>query len=201
MTSMSRIEEIIREIKRLDNELRAEIEQKEAEFFYKIKGKKIYFEEEARRYQKEFVVRVATYLRNASLLHILTVPFIWACIVPAALLDLTVFVYQAVCFRVYKIPKVRRSDYIIIDRHNLSYLNVIEKINCLYCGYFNGLIAYVQEIAARTEQYWCPIKHARKVAAMHSRYHKFLEYGDCKDYQQRLMALRQNFQDLEDDKK
>jgi hypothetical protein len=200
MTSMSRIEEIIREIKRLDNELLAEIEKKEAEFFYKIKGKKIYFEEEARRYQREFVVRISTYLRNASLLHILTVPFIWACIVPAALLDLAVFVYQGVCFRVYKIPKVQRSDYIVIDRHNLSYLNAIEKINCMYCGYFNGLIAYVQEIAARTEQYWCPIKHARKVAAMHSRYHKFLEYGDCKDYQQRLKELRQNFQDLEDDK-
>ena len=146
------------------------------------------------------MVRVAPYVLNASLLNILTVPFIWACIVPAFFLDATASVYQWICFKVYKIPQVKRSEYIIIDRHNLSYLNTIEKINCVYCGYFNGLIAYVQEIAARTEQYWCPIKHARKVAAMHSRYHKFLEYGDCKDYQQRLKALRQNFQDLEDGK-
>jgi len=197
---MDRIEELIKEIKRLEAELRAEIQKKEAEFFYKIKGKKIFFEEEARKYQQKFMVRVAPYVLNASLLNILTVPFIWACIVPAFFLDATASVYQWICFKVYKIPTVKRSEYIIIDRHNLSYLNTIEKINCVYCGYFNGLIAYVQEIAARTEQYWCPIKHARKVAAMHSRYHKFLEYGDCKDYQQRLKALRQNFQDLEDEK-
>ena len=40
----------------------------------------------------------------------------------------------------------------VIDRYALSYLNVIEKLNCVYCEYVNGLIAYVQEIAARTEQ-------------------------------------------------
>jgi hypothetical protein len=110
-----------------------------------------------------------------------------------------VSIYQIVCFKIYKIPAVKRSKYIIIDRHNLAYLNIIEKINCFYCEYFNGLILYIQEIAARTEQYWCPIKHARKLSAMHSRYHKFLEYGDCQDYQKKLDALRQDFNDLNND--
>ena len=194
---MSRIEEIINEIKKLDDELLAEIQKKEEEFFYKIKGKKILFEQEARKYQKEFMIKISTYLSNASILNILTVPVIWSCLIPAVLIDLFASIYQLTCFRIYKIPLVRRSKYVLIDRHNLSYLNAIEKINCVYCGYFNGVIAYVQEIAARTEQYWCPIKHARKIITMHSRYHKFLEYGDCQDYQQRLQQLRKDFADID----
>ncbi len=194
---MGRIEEIINEIKKLDDELLAEIQKKEEEFFYKVKGKKILFEQEARKYQKEFMIKISTYLSNASILNILTVPVIWSCLIPAVLIDLFASIYQLTCFRIYKIPLVRRSKYVLIDRNNLSYLNAIEKINCVYCGYFNGVIAYVQEIAARTEQYWCPIKHARKIITMHSRYHKFLEYGDCKDYQQRLQQLRKDFADID----
>lgn len=195
---MSRIEEIINEIKKLDDELLAEIQKKEEEFFYKVKGRKIFFEQEARKYQKEFMIKISTYLSNASLLNILTVPVIWSCLIPALLIDLFASIYQTICFKIYKIPLVKRNKYVLIDRHSLSYLNAIEKINCVYCGYFNGVIAYVQEIAARTEQFWCPIKHARKIITMHSRYHKFLEYGDCQDYQQRLQQLRKDFTDIDD---
>jgi hypothetical protein len=112
-------------------------------------------------------------------------------------MDLVTTVYQAVCFPVYQIPKVQRSDYIVIDRHALHYLNVFEKLNCVYCGYFNGLIAYVQEIAARTEQYWCPIKHARKINIIHSRYKKFADYGDCKEFRKNVEKIRRDFEDLE----
>lgn len=195
---MNRIEEIINEIKKLDDELLAEIQKKEEEFFYKVKGRKIFFEQEARKYQKEFMIKISTYLSNASLLNILTVPVIWSCLIPALLIDLFASIYQTICFRIYKIPLVKRNKYVLIDRHSLSYLNAIEKINCVYCGYFNGVIAYVQEIAARTEQFWCPIKHARKIITMHSRYHKFLEYGDCQDYQKRLQQLRKDFADIDD---
>ena len=69
---------------------------------------------------------------------------------------------QAICFRSYRIPRVRRMDYIRLDRSQLAYLNWVETLNCLYCGYANGVAAYVREIAGRTEQYWCPIKHALK---------------------------------------
>ena len=197
---MNRIEDLIREMKRLEAELLEELAQKEAEFRYQVRGRKVRFEAEARRYQRQFMVHVGRYLRRASVINIISAPAIWLCIIPALLMDLSVSLYQAICFRLYRIPRVRRSCYIVIDRHSLAYLNLIEKINCLYRGYFNGLIAYVQEIAARTEQYWCPIKHARRVASMHSRYHKFLEYGDCTDYQERLQQLRRDFTDLEEER-
>ena len=88
----------------------------------------------------------------------------------------------------------------VIDRHSLSYLNPIEKLNCVYCGYFNGLIVYVQEIASRTEQFWCPIKHARKLSTFHKRYHKFLEYGDHLEYKSRLEDIRKDFSDIHEKK-
>jgi hypothetical protein len=193
---MQKINELIEEIKRLEEELSREIQKKEQEFFYRAKGRKIYFEEAARQYQKTLVTKLHVYLIEAPLLNILTTPVIWFCLVPAFFLDLVLSFYQAVCFPVYRIPKVRRSDYIVIDHHVLPYLNLIEKLNCVYCGYFNGVVAYVQEIAARTEQYWCPIKHARRVRSLHSRYQKFFEYGDAGTYKELLEKVRRDFDDL-----
>jgi hypothetical protein len=195
---MNRLQELVEQIRRLEKELYAELQKKEEEFFYRVKGRKVYFEEATRQYHKTLVLRLRTYLREAPLLNILTAPFIWACLPPALFLDLVVSVFHSVCFRVYGIPLVKRSEYIVIDRQALTYLNIIEKINCVYCGYFNGLIGYVQEIAARTEQYWCPIKHARKTASLHSRYRKFLEYGDAEGFRRRLGEIRHDFKDLEE---
>jgi hypothetical protein len=83
-----------------------------------------------------------------------------------------------------------RRAYFVIDRHELAYLNGIEKVNCTFCSYANGLLAYVREVAARTEHYWCPIKNARAIPAPHHRYHFFLDYGDAEGYRQGLPALR-----------
>jgi len=194
---MNRLQELVEQIRKLEKELYAELQKKQDEFYYQIKGRRVYFEAATRRYHKTLVTRLHTYLGEAQLLNILTIPFIWGCLLPALLLDLTVTIFHRLCFPIYKIPPVRRGDYIVIDRHALTYLNIIEKINCVYCGYFNGLLSYVQEIAARTEQYWCPIKHARRQAALHSRYQKFLEYGDAEGYRRKLEEVRQDFHDLD----
>jgi hypothetical protein len=108
---------------------------------------------------------------------ILTAPVIYAMVIPIALLDLFFSVYQAICFPVYGVPRVSRQACIVIDRHHLGYLNGLEKLNCVYCGYANGVLAYAREIAARSEQYWCPIKHARVALGAHARYATFMEYG------------------------
>lgn len=99
---------------------------------------------------------------EADVLSVLTAPIIYSMIVPVVLLDLWVTVYQACCFRSYGVARVRRSTYIEIDRQHLAYRNWIEKLNCMYCGYVNGVFAYARDIAGRTEQYWCPIRHAKK---------------------------------------
>ncbi|MEK6202165.1 MAG: hypothetical protein N2A40_07075 [Desulfobulbaceae bacterium] len=191
------LQRLIEAIKKLEQELAQEIQKKQSEYSYKIQGKKIRFDSEIRRQHKLIATRVSLYLKDAELLNIFTIPFIWSCLVPALFLDLLVSLFQVVCFPIYKIPKVKRSNYIVIDRHALSYLNTIEKLNCLYCGYFNGLIAYIHEIAGRTEQYWCPIKHARRTSGFHSRYSKFLEYGDAEGYRNELDKVRHAFEDLQ----
>ncbi len=194
---MEILQEIIEKIKALERELAAELQARQEEFLYKIKGKKVYFEEATRKQHKILMNKLHSYIFHAELFNILTVPLIWFCLFPAFFMDFAVSVFQAACFPVYGIPKVKRGDYIVIDRHSLSYLNGIEKLNCIYCGYFNGLIAYVQEIAARTEQYWCPIKHARRVSNIHSRYHKFFEYGNAQEYKNRKEKVRRDFKDIE----
>jgi hypothetical protein len=121
----------------------------------------------------------------------ITSPVIYMMIIPLLLLDIFVTVYQAVCFPVYGIEKVRRGDHFIFDRHHLAYLNVLQKLNCAYCSYANGLIAYVREIAGRTEQYWCPIKHARRLLGAHANYVRFVDYGDGEGFQKQLPDLRE----------
>jgi hypothetical protein len=195
---MNKLEDLIQEIKQLEDQLLEEIQRKQHAFLYKVKGKKVTFEEATRKYHKSMATGALAYIYHASILNILTAPFIWFCIFPALFMDAVVSLYQFVCFRVYGIPMVERSDYIVVDRHSLSYLNFIEKMNCMFCGYFNGLIAYVQEIGARTEQHWCPIKHARKVGYIHTRYHRFFEYGDAKAYRDELKSLQKDFSDLQD---
>ena len=193
----TRIEALLEAMKKLEQEVLEEIEKKEAEFYYRVVGRKVRFEAEVKKQHRALMQRVSRYLSEAPLLNILTVPFIWFILIPALFLDLSVTVFQAVCFRVYGIPRVKRRRYIVVDRQSLAYLNPIEKLNCMYCGYVNGLIAYVREIGGRTEQYWCPIKHARRIASMHSRYGKFLEYGDTEIYRNRLEEIRRDFRDLE----
>lgn len=94
---------------------------------------------------------------------------------------------------------MKRSDCFVYDHHLLPYLNWIERMNCLYCSYGNGLIAYAREIIGRTQQFWCPIKHARRVADAHPRYVSFFDYGDTERYRAELGRLRQAFQEVDDD--
>jgi len=177
-------------IRELEAELEAELAQRRAELHVGMKRGRAFFEEEILRRHRQLRTRLSTYILNAHPLVILTAPVIYAMIVPFVLLDLFVTIYQAVCFPVYGIPKVRRADYLVFDRHHLAYLNALEKLNCAYCSYANGLIAYVREIAGRTEQYWCPIKHARRVIGAHPRYATFRDYGDVDGYRKWLAQFQ-----------
>jgi hypothetical protein len=136
------------------------------------------------------------HLQNTEWAVILSSPLIYVCVVPFLLLDAAVALYQVVCFPIYGIPKVPRKDYLVFDRGRLAYLNTIEKVGCVYCSYANGLLALITEIAARTEQHFCPIKHARRLPKPHSRYEKFLPYGDARAYREQSGSVGQAYNDL-----
>ena len=149
--------------------------------------------EEFLRQQKRYKIGLFRFLLRSNFLDIITAPVIYIGWVPFLLMDLFVTVYQLICFPVYRIPKVKRSDYLVFDREDLPYLNLIEKFNCFYCSYGNGVAAYTREVASRTEQYWCPIKHARRIKAAHERYPRFFDHGDAEAFRQGLNRLRRQF--------
>ncbi len=118
--------------------------------------------------------------------QIISLPFIWSLIIPLVLFDIWVEVYHRICFPLYGIKYVKRSQYIKIDRHKLKYLNFYQKIGCAYCGYANGLAGYWVEIAGRTEKYWCAIMHKKYLKFNVPKHHKgFLKYGDEKGFKKR----------------
>ncbi|MFB6181588.1 MAG: hypothetical protein ABEJ24_01695 [Candidatus Magasanikbacteria bacterium] len=111
--------------------------------------------------------------------HLLAAPFIYLMIIPLVILDLFLELYHRVCFPLYGFEYVDRSKYIKIDRHRLSYLSGLEKINCAYCGYANGLLHYASVVAGETERYWCGIKHKQKEGFQEPSHHQdFLPYGN-----------------------
>ena len=141
------------------------------------------------------------HLRNTRLLVILSSPLIYVCVLHFMLVDASVALYQFDCFPIYGIPKVPRKDYLVFDRGVLGYLNTIEKVGCIYCSYANGLLGWITEIAARTEQHFCPIKHAGRLATAPSRYARYLPYGDARAYRERSDAVAQDYSDIEPDAK
>jgi hypothetical protein len=190
------LESLLARLKTIEQELQAEIQKKQKEFGYEIRNRKVHFTAVVTARHKLLATKLSIYLRRSKLFSILTAPVIWFCVFPVFFMHIVAKAYQAICFPIYGIPKVCQADYIVMDRRKLSYLNSMEKFNCFYCGYVNGLLAYVQEIAARTEQFWCPIKHAVRLKTIHSRYQKFLDYGDGEHYHERLEEVRRAFEDL-----
>ena len=179
---MSAIETIIARIRALQEELEAELAKRREALRYRLENGRVVFDREALLRHRRLRVRLSDFLKRTRLLVVLSAPVIYALIVPFVLLDLSVWIYQTICFPVYGIPKVPRSRHIRIDRHKLVYLNALQKLNCVYCGYCNGVIAHVREVAGRTEAYWCPIKHAGSVSDPHRHYADFIDFGDAEGF-------------------
>ena len=189
-----KIKELIEEIDAMKLKLAEEIDKQESHISYEIKNGYVTFEKEVLAKQRENMKNLLSWFREVPLLHLLTAPLIYAMVIPAIMFDVLLFVYQQVAFRVFKFEFIKRSDYMHFDHHYLGYLNLIEKLNCLYCSYFNGLMQYASAIAGRTELFFCPIKHAKKVVSQHKFYEEFLSYGDEEEYQKKLKELRKHSQ-------
>lgn len=185
-----RIQHILSQINALEDDLRQALNEQQHQVLFHIQGKRIEFERSVKETHMQLKTNFFRWLITYRPQNLITGPIIYAMIIPLIVTDLFISFYQLTCFPIYGIRKVRRSDYIIYDRQHLNYLNFIEKFHCTYCAYANGMIAYVSEIVARTEQYFCPIKHARKILGTHARYRHFLEYGDAQDYAKKLEAYR-----------
>ncbi|NOQ81168.1 MAG: hypothetical protein GQ548_01410 [Methylophaga sp.] len=187
-----RIKQLIEQITQLEEDLSTELHQQEEAILFQLNGKKVAFEKSIKQAHRKLKVGVVRWLFGVRPLNLITAPIIYSMIIPLLISDFFVSFYQATCFPIYKIAKVRRSDYFIFDRHQLAYLNIFEKFHCVYCAYANGLISYIREILGRTEHYFCPIKHARKVLNTHSNYRHFIPYGKAESYHEKLEKIRKS---------
>ncbi len=184
------IAKILAQMAALEDDLRTAVHEQESRMFFQIKGKRVEFELSAKAAHRKLKQNFFRWLVTNRPQNLITGPIIYAMVFPLMMLDFFVSFYQFTCFPIYGITKVRRADYIVFDRQQLGYLNFIEKFHCTYCAYGSGLMGYMSEILARTEQYFCPIKHARKILGTHSRYPHFLNYGNATDYAARLEEFR-----------
>ena len=202
MNTQQRIDELLVRFKSARDELESEVERvletKREKFKYTLRKGKVVFDREVKRLQRRQRVGSLSYVLSAPVSFWLSAPVIYSMIVPLVFLDAAITLYQHICFRVYRIPRVARSDYFVLDRHRLPYLNTVQKINCVYCGYANGLISYAREILARTEQFWCPIKHAQRLQTTHEREAKFFDYGDAETWKNELKTIRRDWEDSRD---
>ncbi len=185
------VERIVARLRDAEEDLHKEVGEQQARWNYQGRQRRVWFNRELKQAHRRLRQSVPAWVTQGSLLSLLTAPLIYSLSLPFVLLDVWVTLYQWVCFPIYGIARVRRRDYFTLDRHTLGYLNVIEKAHCVYCGYVNGFVAYVREIAARTEQYWCPIRHATPFPAPHQRYYLFFDYGDAEGYRRNLSGLRE----------
>ncbi len=185
-----RIQQLLAQMAAIEDELAQALHDSEQRMFFQIKGRRIEFERSVKATHRQLKKGLLRWLVTNRPQNLITGPIIYGMLLPMLLFDLCVSFYQWACFPVYGITRVRRGDYIVFDRHHLGYLNFFEKLHCAYCEYGNGLMAYMREILARTEEYFCPIKHAHKMLGTHSRYRRFLDYGDAADYAARVEAFR-----------
>lgn len=185
-----RMRHIIEQINALEEELRTALHEQETRLLYQINGKRVEFEGSIKEAHCKLKMGVFRWFLTVRPQQLLTAPIIYGLIIPLVFLDICITIFQATCFPIYRIAKAKRSNYIVIDHQQLAYLNIFEKFHCIYCSYGNGLLAYAREIAARTEQFFCPIKHARKILGAHSHYNQFLDYGEAEHFHARLIQLR-----------
>ena len=178
----SKLRQLEKSLKELNLRLQKEYKKLEERYGFSIHKRGIKFLDNFRRKNKKFRIPVWKYAVPKDIRHILSLPFIYSMIIPSVILDLFITIYNHIALPLYHIPPVKRRDYIVYDRKFLDYLNLIQKVHCLYCSYVNGLFAYSVEIAARTERYWCPIKAASKPKTSHDWYDDFAEYGNPEEW-------------------
>jgi hypothetical protein len=121
------VERIVERLRDAEADLAHEVDEQQRRWRYQVHRRRVWFDKEVRDAHRHLKQSIPAYIREGSLLNLLTAPIIYSLIVPLALLDLWTTLYQWVCFPIYGVRCATRRSYFVIDRHKLAYLNGIEK--------------------------------------------------------------------------
>ena len=135
------LDRLFAQIQSLEDDIERRLNSHRDQLRFSLQKGRAVFDDTVAQAHRRLRVGVFTYLLHTPLLYLLVAPVIYAMVIPFAILDLSLTVYQWICFSAWRISRVQRRQYVVIDRHRLGYLNAIEKLNCVYCGYGNGVIA------------------------------------------------------------
>lgn len=72
---------------------------------------------------------------TGALLMYLTLPFFIFLHI-----SVVVFLYKIIFLPLLQLKKLSAKNYIILDRYDIPELSIFDRLNCLFCGYVNGII-------------------------------------------------------------
>ncbi len=97
---------------------------------------------------------------NVQLLLLpLAIISIYSMIIPIVILDISMTIYQWMYFTAMGIPKIKKNQFVVMERWDLNKLSNWQKLNCVYCEYVNGILAFAKAVGNQTEVYSCAIRH------------------------------------------
>ena len=116
----TRLDDLLAHIARLERDVEDELAQARQRWRYRIEAGRVRFEHDVWLAHKRIKQSIPRFIKESSPRNLVTAPFIYSLLVPIALLDVWITLYQWVCFPIYGIARVRRSTYIATDRHHLG---------------------------------------------------------------------------------
>lgn len=182
----SKIKQLQEKIDELETSLQKEYSRLAEKYGFSVKQKRIEFIKNFRDRNKTFRIPAWRHTIPVNIRHLIALPLIYFMVIPVLILDFFVTLYNWTALPLYRIPIVKRSEFIVYDRQFLDYLNFLQKVACLYCTYANGVIAYAVEIGGRTERYWCPIKAANKPKVHNDWYNDYADYGNPEEWNEKF---------------
>src|ERR1700754_1594768 len=96
----TQLDTLTEKLRSVEAEIEVEMAKRREEMRFHVVNRKIVFEHEASQVHREIKTSAMRYLIDVGPLVILVAPVIWSLIIPMMLLDLSLMVYQAICFPV-----------------------------------------------------------------------------------------------------
>lgn len=126
--------------------------------------------------------------------YLISTPFIYGMLIPMIIFHILIELYHRIVFSLYDIEYVDYKQHFIFKRYKLNKLTLLQKINCIYCEYGNGLASYIKSIIGKTEVYWCPIKNGRNKNFTHEYYNKFIDVDNVENFEFHRENMRNEVQ-------
>ena len=103
------MDRIVERLRHAEDDLRRDVEAQQQRWHYTVHRRRVRFDHELRDAHRRLKLGIAAYIRHGSVFSLLTAPLIYSLLLPLALLDLWVTLYQWICLPIYGVARVSRK--------------------------------------------------------------------------------------------